>query len=80
MPVDPQSHAECLQFIRAAISENDPQTALDVASVVKEVCASGHANREAVWAELSESERATFSELTAKPIVLATKPTNFDCL
>ena len=76
--LDPQSHQECLEFIRAAIASGDPQTARDVASVVKEVCSSGYADRAQIWAELSESERAAFSELTAKPIVLCDKPTNFD--
>jgi hypothetical protein len=63
MNVDPQSHSECLEFIRTAITTNDPQTARDIASVVKEVCASGHAKREAIWAELSESEREQFRQL-----------------
>jgi hypothetical protein len=60
---DPQSHAECLQFIRAAIASSDPRTARDVASVVREVCASGHANREAIWADLSSQEQEQFRVL-----------------
>ena len=55
--LDPQSHSECLQFIRTAIAQNDPQTALDVASVVKEVCDCGYADRATIWAELSEAEQ-----------------------
>jgi len=63
MNVDPQSHAECLAFIRAAIASNDPQTALDVASVVKEVYERGHASRAAIWADLEPQEQACFREL-----------------
>jgi hypothetical protein len=63
MKPDPQSHAECVEFIRAAIASNDPQTALDVASVVKEVYESGHANRAAIWADLEPQEQACFREL-----------------
>jgi hypothetical protein len=36
--LDPRAHAECLEFIRAAIAQGDAETARDVASVLKEVC------------------------------------------
>jgi hypothetical protein len=36
--LDTEAHQECLEFIRTALASNDPQTACDVASVVKEVC------------------------------------------
>jgi len=39
--IDPLAHAECLEFIRAAIASNDLQTARDIASVIKEVCGIG---------------------------------------
>ncbi len=61
--IDPQSHSECLDFIRAAIAENCPQTARDVASVIREVCSSGYANRDAIWLDLSSQEQQRFSEL-----------------
>jgi len=63
--LDPQSHSECLQFIRTPIAQNDPQTALDVASVVKEVCDCGHADRATIWAELSEAEQEQFRRMVA---------------
>ncbi|MEG4589702.1 hypothetical protein QUA54_31475 [Microcoleus sp. MOSTC5] len=66
MALDPQAHQECVEFIRTAlVSSDDPQTACDVASVVKEVCASGHADRAAIWADLSEVEREQFRSLLA---------------
>ena len=64
--LDPQAHAECLEFIRAAIATNDPQTARDVASVLAEVCDCGHADRAGIWADLSEVEREQFRLLLVR--------------
>jgi hypothetical protein len=61
--LDPATHAECLEFIRAAIAENCPQTARDIKSVVTEVCENGYADRAAIWVELTPSEQAQFKEL-----------------
>ncbi|MEG4989805.1 DUF3854 domain-containing protein [Microcoleus sp. BR0-C5] len=64
--LDPQAHQECLEFIRAAIAQGDAKFAQQVAVIVKEVCEHGHANREAIWAELSEVERQQFRSLLVK--------------
>ena len=65
-------------MIRLALAEPDPesvrQAAADILPVLKDFCANGAANREKVWLALTESERATFSELTAKPLALADNP------
>jgi hypothetical protein len=63
--LDPQAHAECLEFIRAAIASSDPETACYVASVLKEVCVNGHADRNAIWADLSPGEREQFRLLVS---------------
>jgi hypothetical protein len=63
--LDPRAHAECLEFIRAAIASSDPETAQDIAAVLREVCASGHADRNAIWADLSPGEREQFRLLVS---------------
>jgi putative DNA primase/helicase len=73
-----EDELDLLQMIRLALAEPDPesarQAAADILPALKKVCANGAANREKVWLALTESERATFSELTAKPIALADNP------
>ncbi len=61
--LDPSSHLECLEFIRSAIASSDPETAQDIAAVLREVCASGHADRNAIWADLSPDEQEQFRSL-----------------
>jgi len=65
-------------MIRLAIAEPDAeiarQAAADILPLLKDVCASGAVSREKVWLALTESERSTFSELTAKPLALADNP------
>ena len=70
-----EDELELVQMIWVAIAEPDPEsarrTATDILPILKDVCARGAANREKVWAALTDSEQATFSELTAKPLALA---------
>ena len=63
--LDPATHAECLEFIRAAIASNDRQTALDIKNVLADVCQRGYVDRAAIWAALSETEQQQFQELLA---------------
>ena len=68
--LDPATHAECLEFIRAAIAEGCPQTARDIKNVLGEVCQRGHLDRAAIWADLSPTEQNQYRELLApSPIV-----------
>jgi hypothetical protein len=64
-----------VEMIRIVTAEPDAeiarQAAADIVPVLRKVCGSGAANREKVWAALTKSERAIFSELTVKPIVLS---------
>ena len=73
-----EDELELVQMIWVAIAEPDPEsarrTATDILPILKDVCANGAANREKVWAALTDSERAIFSELTAKPFALADNP------
>jgi len=73
-----EDELDLLQMIRLALAKPDSesvrQAAADILPVLKDVCANGAANREKVWLALTESERATFSELTAKPLALADNP------
>lgn len=64
---DPATHAECLEFVRAAIASNDRQTALDIKNVLADVCQNGYADRAAIWADLTDTEQQNFKELLALP-------------
>lgn len=65
--LDPATHAECLEFIRAAIASNDRQTARDIASVLKECYQRGYVDRAAIWADLTQTEQQQFQELLGPP-------------
>ena len=73
-----EDELELVEMIRVATAEPDPESArraaADILPILKDVCARGAANREKVWAALTDSERATFSELTAQPIALVNNP------
>ena len=61
--LDPAAHDECLEFVRIAIASNDRQTVIDIKNVLAEVCNSGYADRAAIWADLTQTERQQFQEL-----------------
>jgi TRAP-type mannitol/chloroaromatic compound transport system substrate-binding protein len=63
--IDPATPAECLGFIRAAIATADPETARDVAAVLREVCTSGHADLAQIWQAFTQSEPNQYRELLA---------------
>jgi hypothetical protein len=73
-----EDELELVQMIRIATAEPDPEqarrTAADILPVLKDVCGKEAASREKVWAALTDSERATFSELTAKPLAAIDNP------
>jgi hypothetical protein len=73
-----ENELELVEMIRVVTAEPDPESArraaADILPILKDVCARGAANREKVWAALTDSERATFSELTAKPIAAIDNP------
>ncbi|MEG3972279.1 hypothetical protein QUA00_32360 [Microcoleus sp. T2B6] len=72
--LDPDTHTECLEFIRTAIASNDRQTALDIKNVLAEVCASGYADRAQIWADLTDTEQQNFKELLALPPIALPEP------
>jgi len=53
--LDVATHAECLEFIRAAIASNDRTTAKQIAAVFKDCCQRGYADQAAIWNELTPS-------------------------
>jgi len=73
-----EDELELVKMIRTAVAEPDTEiareAAADILPILKDVCARGAANREKVWAALTDSERATFSELTAKPLAAHDNP------
>ena len=73
-----EDELELVEMIRVATAEPDPESArraaADILPILKDFCARGAANREKVWAALTDSERATFSELTASPLAASDNP------
>ena len=85
-----EDELDLLQMIRLALAEPDPesarQAAADILPVLKKVCGKGAANREKIWAALTEeerseftflaknSERPTISERSRKPLALGDNP------
>ncbi|WP_293134902.1 virulence-associated E family protein [Microcoleus sp. bin38.metabat.b11b12b14.051] len=55
--------AELVEFIRSAIHESDTETAKAIQSTLREVCASGNADRARVWAALADGEQEAFKAL-----------------
>jgi hypothetical protein len=62
-----EAEAECLGFIRTAILIADQQTAADIVVTLKDCCGRGHADRDAIWADLTDAEQERFKELLAPP-------------
>ena len=60
---DPLLQQEALEFIRIAIHKDDPKFARSLAATIKNICTSGQANRQQIWADLSSDERRRFREL-----------------
>ncbi|MEG5048275.1 DUF3854 domain-containing protein [Microcoleus sp. B4-C1] len=62
-----EDELDLLQMIRLALAEPDPesarQAATDILPVLKKVCGKGTANREKIWAALTEEERSEFTSL-----------------
>lgn len=73
-----EDELELVQMIRIATAEPDPEqarrTAADILPALKDVCGKEAASREKVWAALTATERATFSELTASPLAARDNP------
>jgi hypothetical protein len=62
-----EDELDLLQMIRLALAEPDAesarQAAADILPVLKKVCGKGAANREKIWAALTEEERSEFTSL-----------------
>ena len=71
MNPDPLLQQEAVEFIRIAIHKDDPKFAVSLAATIKNICTSGQANREEIWAELSPQEQERFRELVAASSCLA---------
>jgi len=63
MKHDPILQKEAIEFIRLAIHRDDPKFARSLANTIKNICSSGQANREEIWARLTEWERERFRRL-----------------
>ena len=61
--LDPATHLECLEFIRAAIASNDRQTAHHIAGILKDCYQRGYVDRAEIWAALTQTEQQQFQAL-----------------
>jgi hypothetical protein len=61
--LDPQAHFEALELIRVATVQDDAEFAQITEAMVNEFCYQGHADRAAIWADLTPSEQAQYKEL-----------------
>jgi predicted P-loop ATPase len=59
--------AELIGFIRYAIAENDSQFAKEIQVILRDVCSAGAADRQTVWASLTEAEKSAFTALLSTP-------------
>ncbi|MEG4213344.1 DUF3854 domain-containing protein [Microcoleus sp. S13_B4] len=67
-----EDELDLLQMIRLALAEPDPesarQVAADILPALKEVCGKGAANREKIWAALTEEDRSEFTSLAKNSV------------
>ena len=61
--LDPATHAECLEFVRAALTSNDRQTAHHIAGILKDCYQRGYVDRAGIWAALTQTEQQQFQAL-----------------
>jgi pyruvate/2-oxoglutarate dehydrogenase complex dihydrolipoamide acyltransferase (E2) component len=69
---EPETEAEAeeaylIGFIRYAIAENDSQFAKEIQVILRDVCSAGAADRQKVWASLTEAEKSAFTALLSTP-------------
>ena len=65
MKPDSLLQQEAIDFIRIAVYKGDPKFARSLAATIKNICQSGQADRQQIWAQLSSDERRRFRELVA---------------
>jgi hypothetical protein len=63
-----QDENELLEFLHKAVAEDNAYFAQQVRGILKEVCATGAADRKKVWAALSDQQQKKFAELLAVEI------------
>jgi len=63
MKHDPILQQEAIEFVRIAISKDDPKFARSLAGTISNICSSGQANREEIWAQLTDWEQERFRQL-----------------
>ena len=68
VPIDRDTHAECLELIRAAIFASDREFAAQIAKILKEVCQNGQAEPPGS-AELTPIELLQLQSLLARPSI-----------
>ncbi|NJR22774.1 MAG: hypothetical protein HC786_11710 [Richelia sp. CSU_2_1] len=56
-------------MIRSALSENDPVVVRQIQAIVREVCASGAADRAIVWGKLTADEKSGFMAMLNAPLI-----------
>lgn len=67
-PVVPQEDTveTCVNWVKSAIAENDPETAGHIKVVLQDICTEKPEFRSAIWENLDTEEREVFKQLTAE--------------
>ena len=68
--LDTDTHLECLEFIRAGISEADREFAQQIAAILKDCYQRGYVDRAEIWAALSDAQKQQFQRLLAPPPIV----------
>ena len=75
-PQQDREIAELVEYIRLAIEAGNRETALDIQTMLKEVCSKGAADRQKVWNSLTADEKTAFNGLISPdPTPESTMPT-----
>lgn len=69
-PVVPQEDTveTCVNWVKSAIAENDPETAGHIKVVLQDICTEKPEFRSAIWENLDAEEREVFKQLTTEKI------------
>lgn len=55
--LEPQAHAECLEFVRAAIASGNPEFVSQIATIVRDCCQRGYTNKQQILDDLTPTEQ-----------------------
>lgn len=55
--LEPQTHAECLEFVRAAIASGNPEVVSQITAIVRDCDHRGYTNKQQILDDLTPTEQ-----------------------